>query len=260
MWLLFGAWRASSHALDQLMDKEWPQERRLRLVEVAARHPEGRGIHDLRTRTSGANDFAQFHLWLDPEMSVARAHDVVEEIEIALAAEFPGVEVLIHLDPEGKVDQPGQPARRSGRNEEFADMTELPFIQVDAFADRPFTGNPAAVMPLDAWLPDDVLQAIALENNLSETAFTIPCADGEADYELRWFTPTVEIALCGHATLASGHVLLGGRGRIRFRTRKAGILEVARDGDGYALSLPRARARPAAAPAGIVEDAGLRGG
>lgn len=109
LWLLFGAWRASSHALDQLMDKEWPQERRLRLVEVAARHPEGRGIHDLRTRTSGANDFAQFHLWLDPEMSVARAHDVVEEIENALAAEFPGVEVLIHLDPEGKVDQPDNP-------------------------------------------------------------------------------------------------------------------------------------------------------
>ena len=117
-------------------------------------------------------------------------------------------------------------------------MTMLPMIQVDAFADRPFTGNPAAVMPLEDWLPDDILQAIALENNLSETAFTIPDASGEADFELRWFTPGLEIKLCGHATLASGHVLLGGRERIRFRTRRAGILEVARDGDGYAMALP----------------------
>jgi predicted PhzF superfamily epimerase YddE/YHI9 len=117
-------------------------------------------------------------------------------------------------------------------------MTLLPLIQVDAFADRPFTGNPAAVMPLQAWLPDDILQAIALENNLSETAFTIPDASGEADFELRWFTPGLEIKLCGHATLASGHVLLGERERIRFRTRMAGILEVARDGDGYSMSLP----------------------
>ena len=77
-----------------------------------------------------------------------------------------------------------------------------------------------------------------MENNLSETAFTIPATDGEADYELRWFTPALEVALCGHATLASGHVLIGERDRIRFRTRKAGILEVARDGDGYAMSLP----------------------
>lgn len=117
-------------------------------------------------------------------------------------------------------------------------MTMLPLVQVDAFADRPFTGNPAAVMPLQQWLPDEILQAIALENNLSETAFTIPDATGEADFELRWFTPGLEIALCGHATLASGHVLIGDRPRVRFRTRKAGILEVARDGDGYVMSLP----------------------
>jgi PhzF family phenazine biosynthesis protein len=117
-------------------------------------------------------------------------------------------------------------------------MTMLPLVQVDAFADRPFTGNPAAVMPLQDWLPDEILQAIALENNLSETAFTIPDSTGAADFELRWFTPGLEIALCGHATLASGHVLIGERDRIRFRTRKAGILEVARDGDGYAMSLP----------------------
>jgi PhzF family phenazine biosynthesis protein len=117
-------------------------------------------------------------------------------------------------------------------------MTMLPLIQVDAFADRPFTGNPAAVMPLEEWLPDEILQAIAVENNLSETAFTIPDTTGAADFELRWFTPGLEIALCGHATLASGHVLIGDRPRIRFRTRKAGILEVARDGEAYAMSLP----------------------
>jgi PhzF family phenazine biosynthesis protein len=117
-------------------------------------------------------------------------------------------------------------------------MPELRFVQVDAFADKPFTGNPAAVVPLDEWLPDETMQAIAMENNLAETAFTVPAADAEADYELRWFTPTVEVALCGHATVASGHVLLGGRERLRFRTRKAGILEVARDADGYAMDLP----------------------
>lgn len=117
-------------------------------------------------------------------------------------------------------------------------MNMLPLIQVDAFADRPFTGNPAAVMPLYEWLPDEILQAIALENNLSETAFTVPDASGEADFELRWFTPGLEIKLCGHATLASAHVLLCDRDHIRFRTRKAGILEVSRAGDGYSMSLP----------------------
>jgi PhzF family phenazine biosynthesis protein len=120
-------------------------------------------------------------------------------------------------------------------------MPELRLVQVDAFADRPFTGNPAAVVPLDEWLPDELLQAIAEENNLSETAFTVPATDGEADYELRWFTPTVEVALCGHATLASGHVLLGGRDTLRFRTRQAGILVVGRDGAGYRLDLPQTR-------------------
>lgn len=127
-------------------------------------------------------------------------------------------------------------------------MTALRLVQVDAFADRPFTGNPAAVMPLEAWLPDDVLQAIAMENNLSETAFTVPDAGGEADYELRWFTPTAEVALCGHATLASGHVLIAGE-EIRFRTRKAGVLIVRRDGDALALDLPRTLVRPHDDPA-----------
>ena len=124
-------------------------------------------------------------------------------------------------------------------------MPELRLVQVDAFADRPFTGNPAAVVPLETWLPDETLQAIAEENNLSETAFTVPATDGEADYELRWFTPTVEIALCGHATLASGHVLLREGDRLRFRTRQAGILTVSRDGAGYRLDLPQTRVRRA---------------
>ncbi|MEO7278180.1 MAG: PhzF family phenazine biosynthesis isomerase, partial [Sphingomicrobium sp.] len=86
-------------------------------------------------------------------------------------------------------------------------MTTLPFFQVDAFAERPLTGNPAAVMPLDRWLDDHQLQAIAAENNLSETAFTIPSERDDCDYELRWFTPVSEVELCGHATLAAGHVL-----------------------------------------------------
>lgn len=127
-------------------------------------------------------------------------------------------------------------------------MTSLPFTQVDAFADAPFTGNPAAVIPLDAWLDDATLQAIAAENNLSETAFTVPTPDdADADYALRWFTPTVEVKLCGHATLASGHVLINGDS-IRFRTRHAGILTVTRDGNGYALSLPAWEMAPKALP------------
>ena len=128
---------------------------------------------------------------------------------------------------------------------------ELRLVQVDAFADRPFTGNPAAVMPLDAWLPDATLQAIAEENNLSETAFTVPDDTGEADYELRWFTPATEVVLCGHATLASGHVLIDGcdePGKIRFRTHRAGLLEVACDGDAYAMSLPAWRPEPKPLP------------
>ncbi len=109
LWLVYGAWRASAHAVDQLMDKEWPEERRQAFIAVAARHPAGKGIHDLRTRTSGANEFAQFHIWLDPAMSVVAAHDVVDEIEAQLLREFPGVEVIIHVDPEGQVDQPDNP-------------------------------------------------------------------------------------------------------------------------------------------------------
>jgi PhzF family phenazine biosynthesis protein len=116
----------------------------------------------------------------------------------------------------------------------------LPFFQVDAFAPRPLTGNPAAVMPLEEWLPDATLQAIAAENNLSETAFTVPSEGGEADYHLRWFTPVAEVDMCGHATIASGHVLLTGD-RVRFQTR-SGLLTVTRAGeDALELDLPAAR-------------------
>ena len=146
-------------------------------------------------------------------------------------------------------------------------MTDYRYVQVDAFADRPFTGNPAAVMPLDEWLPDETLQAIAMEHNLSETAFTVRDATGEADYELRWFTPTVEVVLCGHATLASGHVLMGSGAdpdRVRFRTRRAGGLEVATDpgsgsgagAGGYAMTLPAWRPDPKPLPA-ILKALGL---
>lgn len=128
---------------------------------------------------------------------------------------------------------------------------KLPFAQIDAFADRPFAGNPAAVIPLDAWLDDAMLQAIAEENNLSETAFLVSDASGEADYELRWFTPTVEVALCGHATLASGHYILDreqDRDLVRFRTRRSGVLEVARHGEGYLMALPAYPPEPQAVP------------
>ena len=138
---------------------------------------------------------------------------------------------------------------------------KLPFAQIDAFADRPFTGNQAGVMPLDAWLDDAVLQAIAEENNVAETAFIIPDASGAADYELRWFTPAVEVALCGHATLASGHYVLSAdpsRERVTFRTRKAGVLEVARDGDLYAMALPAYPAEPKPLPE-IVAGMGATG-
>jgi len=133
----------------------------------------------------------------------------------------------------------------------------IPYWHVDAFADRPFTGNQAAVMPLDQWLPTETLQAIAEENLFAETAFVVRDATGAADWELRWFTPTLEVALCGHATLASGHVLLARDGgeRVTFRTRKSGVLEVRRMGEGYELALP-AIATVAGAPAGSAATLG----
>ena len=132
--------------------------------------------------------------------------------------------------------------------------TAIPFFQVDAFADRPMTGNPAAVMPLDRWLPDATLQAIAAENNLSETAFTVPSARDDADYDLRWFTPTTEVPLCGHATFAAGHILIHGQ-TIGFATQ-SGILTVTRDDDRLRMSLPAFSVRPGSFP-GLVEALGV---
>lgn len=106
-WLAWGAWRAASEAVDHLMDKEWPEERRDAFVEVLARHPDIRGVHDLRTRTSGSDDFVQFHMAVDPKLTVAEAHDLMDEVEARLAREFPGVEVLIHPDPEGLINEVG---------------------------------------------------------------------------------------------------------------------------------------------------------
>ncbi|MBQ1498035.1 MAG: cation diffusion facilitator family transporter [Sphingomonas sp.] len=108
-WLLFGAWRASEAAIDQLMDKEWPEEKRRAFVEVAARNPALKSLHDLRTRSSGAADFVQFHISMNPAMTIQQAHDVVEALEQELGAAFPGTEILIHVDPEGHCDVPENP-------------------------------------------------------------------------------------------------------------------------------------------------------
>ncbi len=137
----------------------------------------------------------------------------------------------------------------------------LPIVQVDAFADAAFGGNPAAVMPLDAWLDDATLQAIAAENNLSETAFYMADDSGAADFALRWFTPTCEVDMCGHATLATGHVVLsqGDAERVTFGTRSAGVLEVRRGkAGGYELDLPVSTVAPRAVP-GLLAALGCHG-
>lgn len=109
LWLLYGAWRASSQAIDQLMDKEWPEEKRRRFLAIASAENQLLGIHDLRTRTSGSQDFAQFHIWMRPDMTIAEAHDVMDAVEARLVAAFPGTEILIHADPEGQIDRRGEP-------------------------------------------------------------------------------------------------------------------------------------------------------
>lgn len=113
LWLAWGAWRASSHAIDQLMDREWPDDRRAAFLELAGAHPQVRGVHDLRTRTSGVQDFAQFHIWVDPALSVGAAHDIVDAVEARLRHAFPAVEILIHVDPEGHIDARGPAQPRS---------------------------------------------------------------------------------------------------------------------------------------------------
>ena len=106
-WLAWGAWHAATEAIDHLMDKEWPDERREAFLQVLAKHPDIRGVHDLRTRTSGMDDFVQFHMAVDPGLSIVEAHDLMDEVEARLARDFPGVEVLIHPDPEGLIDEEG---------------------------------------------------------------------------------------------------------------------------------------------------------
>jgi ferrous-iron efflux pump FieF len=110
LWLGWGAWGASQEVVEQLMDREWPEERKAHFLEVVARHPELKGVHDLRTRTSGNRDFVQFHVWVDPNMTVRHAHRVMDEVEAKLLAEFPEVEILIHPDPEGLVNEEGPAA------------------------------------------------------------------------------------------------------------------------------------------------------
>jgi PhzF family phenazine biosynthesis protein len=135
-------------------------------------------------------------------------------------------------------------------------MNRYPLFQIDAFADRPFTGNPAAVMPLQEWLPDNVMQAIAAENNLSETAFFVPEGEG---FHIRWFMPVGEIDLCGHATLASAFVVLTelhpDRERVDFRSM-SGPLTVTRKGDLYSLDFPTREPKPVPCPPGFAEALG----
>lgn len=106
-WLAWGARQASSEVVSQLMDEEWPEEKRTAFVTRAARHPELAKMHDLRTRTSGAHDFAQFHVDMPADMTVEAAHDIIERVEADLLEAFPGTDILIHIDPEGHVDEPG---------------------------------------------------------------------------------------------------------------------------------------------------------
>jgi PhzF family phenazine biosynthesis protein len=136
-------------------------------------------------------------------------------------------------------------------------MNRYPLYQIDAFADRPFTGNAAAVMPLQEWLPDEVMQAIAAENNLSETAFFVPDGDG---FHLRWFMPIGEIDLCGHATLASAFVIFTelqpGRSRVVFRSM-SGPLSVTREGERFCLDFPLRAPKPIPCPPGLAEALGV---
>jgi len=132
----------------------------------------------------------------------------------------------------------------------------LSYYQVDAFTSQVFAGNPAGVCPLDAWLPDSTLQAIAAENNQSETAFYVRQIEG---FELRWFTPTQEVDLCGHATLAAAHVLFNETrepgNRLRFST-KSGEMAVDRTAEGLVLDFPTRPAAECAAPANLLTGLG----
>ncbi len=131
-------------------------------------------------------------------------------------------------------------------------------FQVDAFTERLFGGNPAAVCLIDAWLPEDLMQRIAAENNLAETAFIVPAGRG---YDIRWFTPAVEVDLCGHATLASAHVLFNYVGHkdpeIVFSSKLSGLLKVRRDGDMFTLDFPADIFEKVATPPGLSAALGI---
>jgi ferrous-iron efflux pump FieF len=107
LWLARGAWQSSSNAINQLMDREWPEEDRQRFLAEASKYPELAGLHDLRTRTSGTHHFVQFHVWVPADWTVKDAHDRLDAIEEQLERQFPNTEILIHLDPEGNTDREG---------------------------------------------------------------------------------------------------------------------------------------------------------
>ena len=135
---------------------------------------------------------------------------------------------------------------------------KLPFFQVDAFTSRIFGGNPAGVCPLDSWLDYDVMQAIAAENNLAETAFFVA---GPDRFHLRWFTPTAEVDLCGHATLASAWVLFEKLGletdSVSFDTR-SGVLTVKKDSERLSMDFPSRAGEPASAPEALLKGLGIK--
>jgi hypothetical protein len=145
-----------------------------------------------------------------------------------------------------------EPSLPSGRG-----AVTLPMFIIDAFAEGPLTGNPAAVCPLENWLPATTMQAIATEMNLSETVFFAP--QNREDFGIRWFTPTTEVDLVGHARLAAGHLVLNrmrpGTTTVRFLS-SAGTLTVTRDGDSLALEMPALRPRPIKAPHELVRGLG----
>ncbi len=136
----------------------------------------------------------------------------------------------------------------------------MKIFHVDAFTSRLFSGNPAAVVPMEVWAPDDKLQAIAAENNLPETAFFVKRSSGEGDYHLRWFTPTTEVNLCGHATLACAHVLfhhLGFEGEtVLFSTENQGVLGATRHDDRITLDFPALAREPAEVTTPLVRALG----
>jgi ferrous-iron efflux pump FieF len=105
LWLLWGAWRASSEAVNQLMDREWPEDERQAFLDAASDYPELKGLHDLRTRKSGTVRFVQFHVWVPADWTVQQAHDCLDRVEERLQERFPGTEILIHVDPHGQTDR-----------------------------------------------------------------------------------------------------------------------------------------------------------